>query len=81
MWAFQVPFIFLTTAFAPLEALSGWLRVAATYNPVTYLLRGLRSLSMQGWDLGEIGIALLTAAGFGLLTLTLAFRALLSRIR
>ncbi len=81
MWAFQVPLIFLTTAFAPLEALSGWLRTAATYNPVTYLLRGLRQLSMEGWALGDIGIALITAAAFGVVTMTIAFRALLSRIR
>lgn len=81
MWALQIPFIFLTTSFAPMEALSGWLRTAATYNPVTYLLRALRSLSMHGWDAGEIAIGLATVAGLGLITLTIALRALLGRIR
>lgn len=81
MWAFQIPFIFLTTAFAPKEALSGWLRTAATYNPVTYLLDGLRALSMRGWEWGDVTVALAVSAGFGALTLTLALRALAGRIR
>ncbi len=34
IWALWVPFMFLTTAFAPLDALSGWLRTAATFNPM-----------------------------------------------
>jgi ABC-2 type transport system permease protein len=32
------PFAFLTTAFLPKAALSGWLATIANYNPVTYLL-------------------------------------------
>ena len=38
------PFAFLTTSFLPKEALTGWLSTIATYNPVTYVLEGLRSL-------------------------------------
>ncbi len=38
------PFAFLTTAFLPQEALTGWLSTVATYNPVTYVLAALRSL-------------------------------------
>ena len=44
------PFVFLTTIFVPLEAMTGWLQAIATYNPVTYLLDGLRSLITEGWD-------------------------------
>lgn len=80
-WAIFMPFVFLTTAFAPMEALSGWLRTAARFNPMTYLLRGLRALSMTGWDWSEIGIGLLAVAGVGAVTLTLAVRAMLGRIR
>lgn len=44
------PFAFLTTSFLPQEALTGWLETIATYNPVTYVLEGLRSLISVGWD-------------------------------
>jgi ABC-2 type transport system permease protein len=81
LWALWVPFMFLTTTFAPLEALSGWLRAAATFNPMTYILRGLRELSAHGWDLGEIGVALATVAVLGAVTLTFSLRALMGRVR
>ena len=80
-WIFQIPLVFLSTAFAPLEALSGWLKAVATYNPVTYFFRGLRSLAMVGWDAGEIGVSVLTAGGFGAVTITIAFLALRGRAR
>ncbi len=78
-WIFQIPLLFLTTSFAPLEALSGWLKTVATYNPVTYFFRGLRSLAMVGWDAGEIGIAVLSAVAFGAVTMPVALLALRGR--
>lgn len=44
------PFAFLTTTFLPMDALTGWLATVATYNPVTYVLDGLRSLITEGWE-------------------------------
>lgn len=44
------PFAFLTTAFVPQAALTGWMSAIADYNPVTYLLAGLRSLETSGWQ-------------------------------
>jgi len=81
MWALFIPFMFLTTAFAPKEALSGWLATAASFNPMTYLLRGMRSLSMTGWDATDLGVAALAVACLGLVTITLAFLALRGRVR
>jgi ABC-2 type transport system permease protein len=81
MWFLFMPLMFLTTMFAPKETLSGWLGAAATVNPMTYLLQGLRSLAMEGWDAGDIGVALLAVAGLGSFSLTLAFMALRSRIK
>ena len=49
------PFLFLTSSYVPREQLSGWLDTVATWNPVTYLLEGLRSLIVDGWDWGELG--------------------------
>ena len=65
------PFAFLTTSFLPKEALTGWLATIATYNPVTYVLEGLRSLITEGWvwaDLAEglLAILAVTVVSFGL---------------
>ncbi|MEL6890707.1 MAG: ABC transporter permease [Actinomycetota bacterium] len=65
------PFAFLTTTFLPKEALTGWLSTVATYNPVTYVLGGLRSLISDGWEWGELAkglgaIAAVTVVSFGL---------------
>jgi ABC-2 type transport system permease protein len=76
-----LPLMFLTTAFAPLEALSGWLHTAAELNPITYLLRSMRSLAMDGWDVSDIGIGLLVVAAVGYVTLGFAFMAMRGRTR
>jgi ABC-2 type transport system permease protein len=81
MWFLFMPLMFLTTLNAPKEALDGWLAVAATFNPVTYLLQGLRALSMGTGNAGDIAVALLAVAGLGLVTLSLAFLALKGRVR
>ena len=78
-WFLFMPLMFLTTLFAPKEALSGWLETAATYNPLTYLLAGMRSLSMSGWDASDLGGALLAVVGLGSVTFTLALLALRGR--
>lgn len=75
------PFVFLTTSFLPQEALSGWLATAADYNPVTYLLAGLRSLLATSFDPAAVGGALAAVAGVGVVTLTAALAALRSRVR
>lgn len=78
---FVFPLMFLTTAFAPMEALDGWLRTAATFNPLTYLLAGMRAFSLTGWDAGDILGALAAIGGVAVLSLTLSFRALAGRLK
>jgi ABC-2 type transport system permease protein len=73
------PFAFLTTSFLPKENLTGWLSTIATYNPVTYVLEGLRSLISEGWDGAALGKGLLcilavTTVSFGLATLAMRGR-------
>ncbi len=75
------PFAFLTTAFLPKGQLTGWLSTIATYNPVTYLLAGLRSLIFDGWDASALGQALLAIGGVALVSLTLALAALRGRVQ
>jgi ABC-2 type transport system permease protein len=75
------PFAFLTTSFVPLEALTGWLAAIAKVNPVTYLLAGLRSLILVGWDATALGGALLAILGVGIISQALAFTALRGRVK
>ncbi|MGB0113377.1 MAG: ABC transporter permease [Ilumatobacteraceae bacterium] len=73
------PFAFLTTTFLPEEALTGWLATVAKYNPVTYVLDGLRSLIMQGWE-WEI-LAKGAGATFALMALSFGLASLAMRGR
>jgi ABC-2 type transport system permease protein len=75
------PFLFLTTSYVPREQLSGWLDTVAAWNPVTYLLEGLRSLVMVGWDAEALGQAFLAIAIVAVLSMTMCLRALQARIR
>jgi ABC-2 type transport system permease protein len=79
MWFLFMPLMFLTTLFAPKEALSGWLSTAATFNPMTYMLAGMRSLSMNGWDASDLAGALLAVVALGSVTFMLALLALRGR--
>lgn len=72
------PFLFLTSTFGPLESITGWFKTAATFNPITYLLDGMRAFTWTG-DLADVGKALIAIGGVAALTLTFSFRALLSR--
>ena len=75
------PFAFLTTTFLPQEALTGWLATVATYNPVTYLLEGLRTITSVGWEADKILPAIGAIIGVALLSQTLAFNALRGRTK
>ncbi len=75
------PFAFLTTSMLPREALTGWLDTVAGYNPVTYVLAGLRSLETEGWEWATLGQALAAIAIVGVLSMSMCFAALRGRIR
>lgn len=73
------PFAFVTSSFVPLENMTGWLGTAAEYNPVTYLLEGLRSLFIE-WDATALGKSFLAIGALGVVSQTLAFLALKGRV-
>jgi ABC-2 type transport system permease protein len=51
---------FLSSILIPRELIEhDWFRTVATYNPVSYLVEGLRSLVITGWDAEALGL------GFG----------------
>ena len=73
------PFAFLTTSYVPLEAMTGWMGGIARYNPVTYLLGGLRSLFIE-WQWTELGKSALAIVVLALITQTMSFKALRGRV-
>ncbi|MGH2992012.1 MAG: ABC transporter permease [Solirubrobacterales bacterium] len=75
-----LPFVFLTTSYVPLDYMSGWLEAAATLNPVTYLLEGMRSLITEGWEPADIAGAVAAIAGAGAVGTGLALAALRGRV-
>ncbi|MDJ0768016.1 MAG: ABC transporter permease [Ilumatobacter sp.] len=74
------PFAFLTTTFLPQDALTGWLSTVATYNPVTYVLDGLRSLITEGWEWDALAKGLGATLALMVVSFGLASTALRGRI-
>jgi ABC-2 type transport system permease protein len=74
------PFLFLTSSYVPRSQLSGWLDTVAGWNPVTYLLEGMRSLALSGWHWDDLGRAALALLVVFLVSFGLCFAALRSRI-
>jgi ABC-2 type transport system permease protein len=75
------PFAFLTTAFVPAEALSGWLAQVARFNPVTYVLAALRALVSDGWNAPVLAQGVVATAMVATLSIGLALLALQRRVR
>lgn len=74
------PFAFLTSALLPVESLTGWMQTVAVWNPVTYLLDGMRSLVLEGWVAADLMKAVAAVVGVGALSFTLAMGGLRKRV-
>jgi ABC-2 type transport system permease protein len=81
MWFLTMPLMFMTTLFAPKDALAGWLDTAATVNPMTYILQGMRVLAIEGWVLSDIAWALLAIGVLGTVCIGSALMAMRSRLQ
>jgi ABC-2 type transport system permease protein len=81
--SFPVFFIslFLSSAFFPRQLMHGWFRSAATINPISWMIEGMRNLVIRGFDIGQLGRALAVASVMGVVSITLAGLALRSRVR
>jgi ABC-2 type transport system permease protein len=66
------PLLFLTPNFVPRDRLTRPMEIAATFNPVTYVMEAARSLILQGWDGGSLvrGFAVIAAAMGAMLALS-----------
>jgi ABC-2 type transport system permease protein len=57
-----------------------WFREVATYNPVSYMLEGVRSLLITGWDAKALALAFGLAGALAVVMLALASVALRTRM-
>jgi ABC-2 type transport system permease protein len=70
-------FLFLSSVNLPRNLIEqDWFRTIATYNPVSYLVEGVRSLIITGWDGEALALGFGLAAGIAIIAFTLAAGAL-----
>jgi ABC-2 type transport system permease protein len=69
--------VLFTTSYAPLELLTGWFQEVARYNPVRFIVEGVRQMSVYGVDWGHTWKALMALALIAVFFGTLAMRGLI----
>jgi ABC-2 type transport system permease protein len=73
--------LFLSSAFYPRHLIEqDWFRTVATYNPVSYMVEGIRSLVIAGWDGQALAQAFAIALAATVFFLALSSRALRTRL-
>jgi ABC-2 type transport system permease protein len=73
--------LFLSSSSLPRNLIKAdWFRDIATYNPVSYLIEGLRSLVIKGWDAEALALALGFSVAILALALGLSQRAMRTRL-
>jgi ABC-2 type transport system permease protein len=74
-------FLFISSMNAPRNLIGvDWFRIAATLNPVSYMIECVRSLIITGWDGQALALGFALVAVIGAISLTLASRALRLRM-
>lgn len=74
-------FLFISSMNTPRNLIGvHWFRIAATLNPVSYMIECVRSLIITGWDWQALGLGFGFVIVLGLVSLTLASRALRTRL-
>jgi ABC-2 type transport system permease protein len=73
--------VFLSSSSLPRNVIKiDWFREVATYNPVSYLIEGVRSLIIKGWDAQALALGFGFAALLAVVTLSLAGAAMKTRL-
>jgi ABC-2 type transport system permease protein len=73
------PLTFLTATFVPVSLLSGWIKTAAIYNPITYILEAMRSVLLNGWEGDVLARGLSACLALGIIMFAFALLSLRSR--
>ncbi|HEY6398374.1 MAG TPA: ABC transporter permease [Solirubrobacteraceae bacterium] len=73
--------VFLSSSNLPRDLIKvDWFREVATYNPVSYLIEGVRSLIITGWDAQALALGFGIAAVLAAITLAVAGAAMKTRL-
>jgi ABC-2 type transport system permease protein len=70
------PLLFLTPNFVPFDRLSPVMETLAHLNPVSYVIVGLRSLVIDGWDAGDLAACGAVIVVLGVFLTALSLRAI-----
>ena len=70
------PLLFLTPNFVPFELLTPVMETLARLNPVSYVIVGLRSLVIDGWDAEALAACVAVIAGMCVALTALSLRAI-----
>jgi len=74
-------FLFISSMNTPRDLIGvEWFRIAATLNPVSYMIECVRSLIITGWNWQALGLGFGFVIVLGIASLTLASRALRTRL-
>ena len=74
-------FLFLSSGSLPRDLIEqDWFRTMATYNPVSYLIEGIRSLFIVGWDGQALALAFGCAVAIAAVFMALAVLSLRTRL-
>jgi ABC-2 type transport system permease protein len=57
-----------------------WFRIVATFNPVSYLIEGVRSLIIEGWDAEALALGFGFAALIAVLSIAASAWAMRGRL-
>ncbi len=72
--------MFFSSAFFPRQTMQGAYRTIANWNPVSYLVEGIRGLTIEGLTLANVAKALLVPTGIAACSFPLALRSLRHRL-
>ena len=73
--------VFLSSSSLPRNLIKAeWFREVATYNPVSYLIEGVRSLIIKGWDGEALALGFGFAVALAVIALALAERSMRTRL-
>jgi ABC-2 type transport system permease protein len=73
--------LFLSSMSLPRDLIeTDWYRTVATWNPVSYMLEGIRSLFITGWDTEALALGFACAGGLALIALIATATALRTRM-
>jgi ABC-2 type transport system permease protein len=81
LFPFLFVFLFISSMNAPRDLMEvEWFRIAATLNPVSYLIECVRSLVITGWDTRALVLGFGLAGAIGVVSTALASWALRERL-